>query len=245
MNIFYPPDLPIVAHRERILTLLHQHQVLVVAGETGSGKTTQLAKMVLEAFPERDLVIGCTQPRRIAASSVAARVAEELGPLGHLVGWKIRFTDTTSPQTRIKFMTDGVLLAETRHDRLFSRYQAIIVDEAHERSLNIDFLLGYLKRLLPQRPDLKVIVTSATIDTAAFSRHFGQCPVLSVEGRGYPVTVRYQPAEADEDGKSGKPAWCMTSFGIGQGPFAHGTNSGSSSRAMTRSRGTSVAGIDR
>ena len=200
MNILYPPELPVVAYRETILDLLHHHQVLVVAGETGSGKTTQLAKMVLEAFPERDLVIGCTQPRRIAASSVAARVAEELGPLGHLVGWKIRFTDTTSPQTRIKFMTDGVLLAETRNDRLLSRYGAIIVDEAHERSLNIDFLLGYLKRLIPQRPDLKVIVTSATIDTAAFSRHFEQCPTLNIEGRSYPVTVRYQPAEADEDG---------------------------------------------
>ena len=200
MNIFYPPDLPIVAHRDDILALLRQHQVLVVAGETGSGKTTQLAKMVLEAFPERDMVIGCTQPRRIAASSVATRVAEELGPMGHLVGWKIRFTDTTSAKTRIKFMTDGVLLAETRSDRLLSRYNAIIVDEAHERSLNIDFLLGYLKRLLPKRPDLKVIVTSATIDTAAFSRHFGQAPILTVAGRSYAVTVRYLPSEEDEEG---------------------------------------------
>jgi ATP-dependent helicase HrpA len=201
MKIFYPDNLPIVAYRERILGLLREHQVVVIAGETGSGKTTQLAKMVLEAFPERDMVIGCTQPRRIAASSVAARVAEELGPLGLLVGWKIRFTDTTSAATRIKFMTDGVLLAETRHDRLLSRYSAIIVDEAHERSLNIDFLLGYLKRLLPKRPDLKVIVTSATIDTEAFSRHFNQAPVLSIAGRSYPVTVRYLPAEEDEEGE--------------------------------------------
>lgn len=201
MNFFYPDNLPIVAHRERIITLLREYQVVVIAGETGSGKTTQLAKMVLEAFPERDMVIGCTQPRRIAASSVAARVAEELGSSGPLVGWKIRFTDTTSAATRIKFMTDGVLLAETRHDRLLSRYAAIIVDEAHERSLNIDFLLGYIKRLLPKRPDLKVIVTSATIDTEAFSRHFNMAPVLTIAGRSHPVTLRYLPAEEDEEGE--------------------------------------------
>ncbi len=200
MHIFYPETLPVVTHREEILSLLALHQVIIVAGETGSGKTTQLSKMAYEALSHRDLIIGCTQPRRIAASSVAARVAEELGPLGSLVGWKIRFTDTTSAETRIKFMTDGVLLAETRHDRLLSRYGAIIVDEAHERSLNIDFLLGYLKRLLPKRPDLKVIVTSATIDTEAFSRHFDKAPVVEVAGRSYPVTVHYRPPEEDEEG---------------------------------------------
>lgn len=200
MNILYPDNLPITAHRDAIITALKQTQVIVVAGETGSGKTTQLAKMGLEAFPDSRLLIGCTQPRRIAASTVSARVAEELGPLGDLVGYKIRFNDCTTKATRIKFMTDGVLLAETRQDRRLSRYGILIIDEAHERSLNIDFLLGYIKQLLPRRPDLRVIITSATIDTQAFAKHFGNAPVISVAGRSYPVTARYCPQEEDISG---------------------------------------------
>ncbi len=197
MNILYPDTLPISGHKDAIIATLRDHQVIVVAGETGSGKTTQLAKMGLEAFPDSELLIGCTQPRRIAAATVAARVAEELGSQAHLVGYKIRFHDATSPTTRIKFMTDGVLLAETRQDRLLKKYGLIIIDEAHERSLNIDFLLGYLKQLLPQRSDLKVIITSATIDTRAFAEHFGGAPIITVAGRSYPVSVRYCPPETD------------------------------------------------
>jgi ATP-dependent helicase HrpA len=201
MNILYPDTLPISDHKDAIIDALQKNQVIVVAGETGSGKTTQLAKMGLEAFPDSDLLIGCTQPRRIAAATVAARVAEELGPLADLVGYKIRFHDATSPSTRIKFMTDGVLLAETRNDRLLAKYGILIIDEAHERSLNIDFLLGYIKQLLPRRPDLKVIVTSATIDTRAFANHFGNAPIISVAGRSYPVAVRYCPPEDDLSGE--------------------------------------------
>ena len=147
MKIFYPDNLPIINHKDTIIDAITRHQVVVIAGDTGSGKTTQLPKMCLEAFPENDLLIGCTQPRRIAASTVATRVAEELGESGDTVGYKIRFHDYTTPKTKIKFMTDGVLLAETRQDRHLSRYGVLIVDEAHERSLNIDFLLGYLKQL--------------------------------------------------------------------------------------------------
>lgn len=198
MNYHYPDSLPVVSHKDQIIEALQNHQVIIVAGDTGSGKTTQLPKMCLEAFPEEELIFGCTQPRRIAATSVSARVAEELGPASHLVGYKIRFHDHTSSSTKIKFMTDGVLLAETRNDRRLSRYKVIIVDEAHERSLNIDFLLGYLKQLLPRRPDLKIIVTSATIDTAAFSKHFGNAPIISVAGRTYPVEVQYHPLEGVE-----------------------------------------------
>ena len=201
MKIIYPENLPICAHKEAIIAALQKHQVIVVAGETGSGKTTQLAKMCLEAFPDNGLIIGCTQPRRIAASTVSIRVAEELGPLADLVGYKIRFHDATSKSTRIKFMTDGVLLAETRQDRLLSKYGVLIIDEAHERSLNIDFLLGYIKQLLPRRPSLKVIITSATIDTTAFSNHFGMAPIITVAGRSHPVTVRYCPPEDDASGE--------------------------------------------
>ncbi|MBU1565382.1 MAG: ATP-dependent RNA helicase HrpA [Proteobacteria bacterium] len=201
MNIFYPDTLPINAHKDAIIAALRTHQVIIVAGETGSGKTTQLAKMGLETFPDSKLLIGCTQPRRIAASTVSARVAEELGPLAHLVGYKIRFHDATTPSTRIKFMTDGVLLAETRKDRHLSKYGILIIDEAHERSLNIDFLLGYIKQLLPRRPDLKVIITSATIDTQAFANHFDNAPILTVAGRSYPVVVRYCPPEDDASGE--------------------------------------------
>ena len=186
--------LPIAAHADEIVTLIRKHQVVVIAGETGSGKTTQLPKLCLAAGRGAAGMIGCTQPRRLAARSVARRVAEELQvPLGGAVGFQVRFNDAVSEATAIKFMTDGILLAEIQNDRWLSKYDTLIIDEAHERSLNIDFLLGYLKQLLPRRPDLKLIVTSATIDTARFAEHFGGAPVVSVEGRGYPVEIRYRP----------------------------------------------------
>ena len=199
MSFLYPPSLPITDSLDQIAALISAHQVVVIAGETGSGKTTQLPKLCLELFHDDGGLIGCTQPRRIAATSVARRVAEELGEYGDLVGSKIRFQDRTSAHTRIKFMTDGVLLAETRSDPLLDRYRVIIVDEAHERNLNIDFLLGYLHTLLNRRDDLKLIITSATIDTEAFARHFGNAPVHEIEGRAFPVEIEYQPM-ADQDG---------------------------------------------
>ncbi len=200
------PALPIAAEAERIIELIRGHQVIVIAGETGSGKTTQLPKLCLAAGRGAAGMIGCTQPRRIAARTVAKRVADELKtPLGVLVGdivgYKVRFNDNVGERTAIKFMTDGILLAEIQSDRWLSAYDTLIIDEAHERSLNIDFLLGYLKRLLVKRPDLKVIVTSATIDTERFSRHFGDAPVVNVEGRGYPVEVRYRPLDMRSDDK--------------------------------------------
>jgi ATP-dependent helicase HrpA len=174
-------SLPIAAHADDIAGLIRKHQVVVVAGETGSGKTTQLPKLCLLAGRGAAGMVGCTQPRRIAARSVARRVAEELQvPLGGTVGYQVRFNDNVGESTAIKFMTDGILLAEIQADRWLSKYDTIIVDEAHERSLNIDFLLGYLKQLLPKRPDLKLIVTSATIDTERFAAHFGDAPVVSV-----------------------------------------------------------------
>jgi ATP-dependent helicase HrpA len=193
-------SLPIAAEAERIVALIRDHQVVVIAGETGSGKTTQLPKLCLAAGRGGAGMIGCTQPRRIAARAVARRVAEELNtPLGGAVGYQVRFNENVGERTAIKFMTDGILLAEIQSDRWLSSYDTIIVDEAHERSLNIDFLLGYLKRLLVKRRDLKIIVTSATIDTERFSRHFDNAAVVSVEGRGYPVDVRYRPLEGGED----------------------------------------------
>lgn len=197
MSIHYPQSLPISAEKKRIIETIREHQVVILEGDTGSGKTTQLPKMCLEAFPKNDLLIGCTQPRRIAATSVAVRVAEELGVHDDSVAYKIRFHDKTGPSTKIKFMTDGVLLAETKNDTELRRYGVIIVDEAHERSLNIDFILGYLKQLQPRRPDLKIIITSATIDTKAFSRHFDNAPIISIAGRTYPVTVSYQPPKEE------------------------------------------------
>ncbi|WP_242112965.1 ATP-dependent RNA helicase HrpA [Luteimonas aquatica] len=192
------PALPIAAEAERIVALIREHPVVVIAGETGSGKTTQLPKLCLRAGRGAAGMIGCTQPRRIAARAVARRVAEELQtPLGGAVGYQVRFTDNVGADTAVKFMTDGILLAEIASDRWLSAYDTIIIDEAHERSLNIDFLLGYLKQLLRRRRDLKVIVTSATIDTERFSRHFGDAPVVNVEGRGYPVETRYRPLEGD------------------------------------------------
>ena len=198
-DIRYPAELPITERRGEILDALAHNQVVVVAGETGSGKSTQLPKLCLDAGLASSGLIGHTQPRRIAARAVAERVAEELGePVGGLVGYTVRFTDRVGDATRIKVMTDGILLAELQRDRKLRRYQTLIIDEAHERSLNIDFLLGYLKQLLPQRPDLKVIVTSATIDTARFSEHFGGAPVVEVSGRTYPVEIRYRPLSIDE-----------------------------------------------
>ena len=214
VTLNYPPELPVAERREEILDALRDHQVVVVAGETGSGKTTQLPKICLELGLGRRGLIGHTQPRRLAARSVAARLAEELEtPLGEQVGYQVRFTDQSSDQTLVKLMTDGILLAETRHDPDLTRFDAIIIDEAHERSLNIDFLLGYLKRLLPRRPDLKVIITSATIDVARFAAHFARpgrgdepdrpAPVVEVSGRTYPVELHYRPlvreAEDEED----------------------------------------------
>ena len=195
-RIRYPEELPVAARREEIIATLRDHQVVVVCGETGSGKTTQLPKICLEMGRGVAGMIGHTQPRRIAARAVAARLAEELGTkVGRQVAFKIRFSDNVSEQTYIKLMTDGILLAETQGDRFLSQYDTLIIDEAHERSLNIDFLLGYLKQLLPRRPDLKVIITSATIDPESFARHFGGCPVIMVSGRTYPVEVRYRSNE--------------------------------------------------
>ncbi|MEW5804871.1 MAG: ATP-dependent RNA helicase HrpA, partial [bacterium] len=194
--VTYPDGLPIVEKRSAIIQAVRDSQVVVITGDTGSGKTTQIPKMCLEAGRGRSGKIGCTQPRRVAAVSVARRVAEELQDAGgNLVGYQIRFQDRTSPKTRIKFMTDGILLAETQGDPLLRSYDTLIIDEAHERSLNIDFLLGILRQLLPKRPDLKVIITSATIDTEKFSESFNHAPIIEVSGRMYPVDVWYRPID--------------------------------------------------
>ncbi|WP_457787642.1 ATP-dependent RNA helicase HrpA [Pseudomonas sp. PL-6] len=200
----YDDALPIAAKRDEIKAALEKSQVVVIAGETGSGKTTQLPKICLELGRGVHGLIGHTQPRRLAARSVATRVAEEIGTkLGELVGYQVRFEDQSSDSTLIKLMTDGILLAETQHDRFLEKYDTLIVDEAHERSLNIDFLLGYLKTLLPRRPDLKLIITSATIDLERFSKHFNDAPIIEVSGRTYPVDTWYRPlaAEVDEEGE--------------------------------------------
>ncbi|HVI17609.1 MAG TPA: ATP-dependent RNA helicase HrpA, partial [Gaiellales bacterium] len=204
--IEYPPELPVSAHREELLAAIGEHQVVVVAGETGSGKTTQIPKICLELGRGVEGMIAHTQPRRLAARTVAERIAEELHvPLGGPVGYSVRFNDRSRPDTLIRLMTDGLLLAEIQRDRLLRRYDTVIIDEAHERSLNIDFLLGYLKRLLPRRPDLKLIITSATIDVERFSKHF-DAPVVEVSGRTYPVEVRYRPLmEIPEDDEEGEP----------------------------------------
>ena len=199
-RISYPEDLPVSQRREDIAAAIRDHQVVIIAGETGSGKTTQLPKILLELGKTS---IGHTQPRRIAARTIAERISDELGtPLGGLVGYRVRFTDTVGPDTRIKLMTDGILLNEIHRDRLLRKYDAIIIDEAHERSLTIDFLIGYLKQLMPQRPDLSIIVTSATIDPESFSRHFADsagigAPIVQVSGRTFPVEVRYRPLVAE------------------------------------------------
>ncbi|MET9426384.1 ATP-dependent RNA helicase HrpA [Streptomyces sp. NPDC003036] len=194
-EITYPEQLPVSQKKDEILEAIRDHQVVIVAGETGSGKTTQIPKICMELGRGVRGMIGHTQPRRLAARTVAERVADELKtPLGEAVGWKVRFTDQVNPDaTFVKLMTDGILLAEIQTDRELRAYDTIIIDEAHERSLNIDFLLGYLAQLLPKRPDLKVVITSATIDPERFSRHFGDAPIVEVSGRTYPVEVRYRP----------------------------------------------------
>ncbi|MGW6726724.1 ATP-dependent RNA helicase HrpA [Nocardia sp. NPDC055029] len=205
-SIRYPEQLPVSARRDDIAAAIAEHQVVIVAGETGSGKTTQIPKICLELGRGIRGTIGHTQPRRLAARTVAERIAEELGTeLGDVVGYTVRFTDQASDRTLVKLMTDGILLAEIQRDRMLRRYDTIIIDEAHERSLNIDFLLGYLKQLLPQRPDLKVIITSATIDPELFARHFADAqgrpaPIVEVSGRSYPVELRYRPLSLELPG---------------------------------------------
>jgi ATP-dependent helicase HrpA len=212
-QIRFPPELPISQHTGEIATAIREHPVIVVAGETGSGKTTQLPKICLELGRGIHGTIGHTQPRRLAARTVAERIAEELGvAVGGVIGWKVRFTDQASDDTLVKLMTDGILLAEIASDPLLRRYDTVIIDEAHERSLNIDFVLGYLKQLLPRRPDLKVIITSATIDPERFSQHFDGAPVIEVSGRSYPVEIRYRPfgphAVDDPDDRDQTQAIC-------------------------------------
>src|SRR5690349_18897744 len=210
--ITYPAELPVSQRKDDIAAVIRDHQVVVIAGETGSGKTTQIPKICLELGRGVDGQIGHTQPRRLAARTVAERIAEELGsPLGEAVGYQVRFTDVSARDTLVKLMTDGILLNELARDRDLRRYDTLIIDEAHERSLNIDFILGYLKRLLPRRPDLKVVITSATIDPERFSAHFAGpdgrgAPIIEVSGRTYPVEVRYRPLlEESYDDEDGEP----------------------------------------
>lgn len=207
-HISYPAELPVSERREDLMAAIAANQVTIIAGETGSGKTTQIPKMCLELGLGEKGLIGHTQPRRLAARTVAERIAEELGvEIGQEIGFQVRFTGEVSKATKVKLMTDGILLAEIQRDKLLRKYSTIIIDEAHERSLNIDFILGYLKRILPQRPDLKVIITSATIDPERFANHFGTlekpAPIIEVSGRTYPVEIRYrpltQPAADDEE----------------------------------------------
>jgi len=198
--VSYPPELPVSQRKNEIRDAIRDHQVVIVAGETGSGKTTQIPKICLELGRGVTGQIGHTQPRRLAARTVAERIAEELGiALGDAIGYKVRFTDKASERTLVKLMTDGILLAEIASDRDLLRYDTLIIDEAHERSLNIDFILGYLRQLLPRRPDLKVIITSATIDPERFAKAFNDAPIVEVSGRTYPVEVRYRPIEDDQD----------------------------------------------
>src|SRR6476659_4539302 len=196
--IGYPDELPVSQRRDDIAAAIRDHQVVIVAGETGSGKTTQLPKIALELGRGVRATIGHTQPRRLAARTVAQRIADELKtPLGEAIGYSVRFTDQVSDRTLVRLMTDGILLAEIQRDPLLLHYDTLIIDEAHERSLNIDFLLGYLHRLLPKRPDLKLIITSATIDAPRFAEHYktDRCPapIVEVSGRTYPVEVLYRP----------------------------------------------------
>jgi len=209
-SIAYPAELPVTERKDEILAAIREHQVVIVAGETGSGKSTQLPKICLELGRGVRGLIGHTQPRRLAARTVAERVAEELhGTVGDVVGYTVRFTDQVGEATRVKVMTDGILLAELQRDRSLLAYDTLIIDEAHERSLNVDFILGYLKQLLPRRPDLKVIITSATIDTERFAAHFDGAPVIEVSGRTYPVEVRYRPfAEEPDDDRDQIQAVC-------------------------------------
>ncbi len=199
-KIIYPAQLPVSQKKDEIAQAILNNQVVIVAGETGSGKTTQLPKICLEIGRGTHGMIGHTQPRRLAARSVASRIAEEMEcEMGSHVGYKVRFNDQVSEHSHVKLMTDGILLAEIQHDRYLNQYDTIIIDEAHERSLNIDFIMGYLRELLPKRPDLKVIITSATIDPERFSKHFNNAPIIEVSGRTYPVEVRYRPVVEDGD----------------------------------------------
>lgn len=216
--VTYPENLPVSQRKDDLLEAIRDNQVVIIAGETGSGKTTQIPKICLELGRGVRGLIGHTQPRRIAARTVAERIAEELGTqLGEVVGYKVRFTDKGSDRTLVKLMTDGILLAELQNDRLLEQYDTLIIDEAHERSLNIDFILGYVKQLLPKRPDLKVIITSATIDPERFSRHFGEAPIVEVSGRTYPVEVRYRPLDEDDDQTAGIVDACRELVGEGPG----------------------------
>ena len=202
----YPSELPIVQHRDAITESIRNHPVTIICGETGSGKTTQIPKMCLEAGLGVNGLIGHTQPRRLAARSVSTRIASELkSEVGGTVGYKVRFSDQVSSSSYIKLMTDGILLAEIQSDPWLNQYDTLIIDEAHERSLNIDFILGYLKRLLQKRRDLKLIITSATIDPDTFSRHFNDAPIILAEGRSYPVEVRYRPWGEDEEDEREQP----------------------------------------
>ena len=220
--ITYPPELPVSQRRDEIARAIQDHQVVIIAGETGSGKTTQIPKICLELGRGVTGQIGHTQPRRLAARTVAERIAEELGsPLGETVGYQVRFTDVSADDTLIKLMTDGILLTELARDRQLKRYDTLIIDEAHERSLNIDFILGYLRKLLPERPDLKLIITSATIDPERFAAAFGGAPVVEVSGRAYPVEVRYRPIdpiEGGEDGDQGQAILDAVDELSGEGP---------------------------
>ena len=217
--ITYPPELPVSQHKDEIARAIRDHQVVIIAGETGSGKTTQIPKICLELGRGVTGQIGHTQPRRLAARTVAERIAEELGsPLGETIGYQVRFTDVSADDTLIKLMTDGILLTELARDRKLSRYDTLIIDEAHERSLNIDFILGCLRQLLPERPDLKVIITSATIDPERFAAAFGGAPVLEVSGRTYPVEVRYRPVESGEDADQGQAISDAIDELSGEGP---------------------------
>src|ERR1700689_2050209 len=201
--ITYPPELPVSQRKDDIARAIRDHQVVIVAGETGSGKTTQIPKICLELGRGVNGQIGHTQPRRLAARTVAERIAEELGEsLGETVGYQVRFTDVSAGDTLIKVMTDGILLTDIARDRQLRRYDTLIIDEAHERSLNIDFILGYLRQLLSKRPDPKVIITSATIDPERFAAAFWDAPVVEVSGRTYPVEVRYRPAEDGDQGQA-------------------------------------------
>ena len=198
--VTFPADLPIASKAQEIIRLIKEHPVVIVSGETGCGKSTQIPKMCLEAGMGTAGKIGCTQPRRIAAITIAHRIAQELGEdIGRSVGYKIRFRDQTSPRAFIKIMTDGMLLAETQAESGLYEYDTLIIDEAHERTLNIDFILGILKILLPSRPELKVIITSATLDTEKFSAAFGNAPVVHVTGRLYPIDVEYMPVDPEQE----------------------------------------------
>ena len=228
----YPPELPVSGKKDEIARAISNHQVVIICGETGSGKTTQIPKICLELGRGVSGLIGHTQPRRIAARSVATRIAQELkSPLGEVVGYKVRFNDKLTESTYIKLMTDGILLAETQGDKFLNAYDTIIIDEAHERSLNIDFLLGYLKQLLPKRPDLKIIVTSATIDANRFSAHFNNAPVIEVSGRTYPVEIRYRPL-----GKAGFRAQTTAEANNAQFDLEDDTIFGIARKAKTEAR---------